>query len=73
MWMERIKIEILEGGDRYKTALTPAASAILAKEKDGLPMDVDKTGGAGRGRKHGMVAPPVPKKTPGYLPLRRTL
>ena len=34
--MERIRIEILKGGDRYKTALTPAASAILAKETDGL-------------------------------------
>ena len=71
--MERIRIEILKGEDLYETALTPAASAILAEEKDGLPREVDKTGGAGRGRKHGMVTPPVPKKTRSSAPLRRTL
>ena len=67
--MERIRIEILKKGDRYKTAPTPAASAILAEGKDGLPREVDKTGSAGRGRKHGMVTPPVPRKSAEFCAL----
>ena len=41
--VERIRIGILKGGHCYKTALTLAALAIIAKEKDRLPRDVTKT------------------------------
>ena len=59
--MEMIRIGILKRGDCYKTALTLAASAIVAEETDGLPRNVNKTGSTGRGREHGMATPPVPK------------
>ena len=41
--MERIRIGLLKGRDCYKTALTLAVSAIVAKETDRLPRDVKKS------------------------------